>query len=357
MKKFMLVGSLAVVLVLAFATSAFAYAPPIGLYIAWDGAGVNVNGPHADYQTNTTKCAVCHSVHAAPGAGEVGNSTTGGWMGTAGVKPELLLTTSVADACSYCHIQTNMGGVQLYGASTSLYTGLKAANYVGHRSACTMCHAVHGAGTFKGGLTAKIVKDGPLSYGAAKPIQTEVIGGTGATAGLFVDHAAAVNAPLKDEQGTAFCSQCHANFSRSADASLNVAGQRSHSMVAAPASVFTTITGGVATQYDADGVANSVGTATKNDGATIAASKNIAIAAFGSGTCRACHTAGGTGQTGVSYNSFPHYSNSFSYYLPGTVAKGNAALTANGIPGASPADASDVDGNCIVCHTNVGTAF
>ncbi len=347
MKKALLVLALATALIFVFAGVAFAWTPT-PTYVAWDGSGVNSNGPHADYQTGTTKCAVCHSVHIAPQASYVG--TTGGVPWTAGSKTELLLRSTVADSCRYCHIDTAVGGVQLYGGASGVYGTWTGPGHKGSsNSACTNCHAVHGANTYKGDNTPKILRIAVNDHGAPGAPQTEILGGSGATAGLFVDQAAATNAPgRKYEQQTVFCSQCHENFSRSADTSLT-SGFKSHSMVAAPSASFSATSGGIATQYDATGADNSVGATTTNNGVTIS---GIQVAASGSGTCRACHTAGGVNQTGVSWNSFPHYTRGMPYFLNDGQADTSGSTGNTG----TPTDPSH-DGNCKMCHTNVGSTF
>ena len=63
MKKMILLVML-VVASMTMATAAYAIGPA---YIPWNAGGGNAgtNGPHQNYQLNTEKCAVCHSVHAA----------------------------------------------------------------------------------------------------------------------------------------------------------------------------------------------------------------------------------------------------------------------------------------------------
>ena len=351
MKRTLLVMSLAAVLVLAFAGSALAYiAPPT--YIAWDGAGVNSNGPHADYQTSTTKCAVCHSVHAAPGVGYVAGSSNGPdvytpWTAT-GPNTQLLLRSSVADSCKFCHVDTAIGGVQLYGGAAGVYGTWIGPGHTGQNSsACVNCHAVHGANTYKGANTSKILR--LLASGNRAP-QAEVLGGSGATAGLFDTQASATNSNLKYEQQTVFCSECHKNFSRSSDTTIAVSGRKSHSMVSAPSSTFTNATGGPATQYDAAGAVLSA-VQTVNTGATFAGGTAIASAA--SSSCRACHTAGGVDQAGVTWNSFPHYTRGLPYFLSGGAAPITDAVGNNS---GTPLDTA-VDGNCKTCHASVGVTF
>lgn len=349
MKKTLFVVAVAAVLVLAFAGSAFAYTP-VPLYIAWSAAGVNSNGPHADYQTGTTKCAVCHSVHIAPQAGYAG--TTGGVAWTATGPTQLLLRSSVQDSCRFCHIDTSIGGIVLYGGTGGVYGTAWGVGHTGlNNSACVNCHAVHGANTYKGDNTSKILRVSVNDHGAAGAPQAEILGGSGATAGLFADQNTATNATgVKYEQQSVFCSQCHENFSRSADTSL-ASGFKSHSMVSAPSAAFSATTGGLATQYDITGAPIAGAAQTINTGVTIS---GVQVATAGSGTCRACHTAGGVDQTGVTFNSFPHYTRGYPYFLTqGSTSSSTTDTTGNtGTPVVPSAD-----GNCLLCHSQVGTGF
>lgn len=352
MKKTMLVMALAAVLVLAFAGSAFAYTPT-PVYIAWDGTGVNSAGPHADYQTTTEKCAVCHSVHIAPTAGYAG--TTGGVAWTATAPTQLLLRGSAADSCKFCHIDTAVGGVQLYGGATGVYGTWGGPGHKGSgSSACVNCHAVHGANTFKGANTSKILR---LSASGTRVPQPGVIAsGADTDTPLFDSLANATVSNLKYEQQVVFCSECHGVFSRSAD-TTQASGFKGHSFVASTAGAFSAAAGGNADEYGAaDAVVAS--TRTVNSGATIS---GMEVATTASSSCRACHTAGGTDQTGVSYNSFPHYTRGMPYFLAagvpaGTVVSGTGATALDGVTDGSTADPS-YDGNCTSCHTTVGTAF
>ena len=70
-------------------------------------------------------------------------------------------------------------------------------------------------------------------------------------------------------------------------------------------------------------------------------------AAFaGSETCRSCHDAGNVNETGVTFNSFPHYT-AGSFVFSTTSARVGAAADA---PDATKDYATD--GNCLKCHVN-----
>lgn len=100
-------------------------------------------GPHGNYSTTSSKCAVCHSVHqaAAPPAGE-------NWV---------LLSSRPADSCTYCHIDVNSRStMKVYDGLASNYNTIPVSNEPttsAHRSmivngieygtSCAQCHTVH----------------------------------------------------------------------------------------------------------------------------------------------------------------------------------------------------------------------
>jgi len=160
MKKSLFVLVLALALVFAFSAAAGAkyagYAPDgmdagndvMAGYLSWPGAqamaGANQlgNTAHGGYITNSTKCAVCHSVHraywgvnptnaAAPGSGSVGSAVN--------VKTNNYL--AFAGACIECH--TTFGS----GSATKLIEWAPSGAGPHSSQNCTgMCHAggIHG---------------------------------------------------------------------------------------------------------------------------------------------------------------------------------------------------------------------
>ncbi|MHB1017902.1 MAG: hypothetical protein ACYC2X_08470 [Coriobacteriia bacterium] len=232
MKKTLMIVALAMVLVFAF--SGIASAKITNGYITWATASANLDGtvatPHSGYTVNTEKCAVCHSVHNAAVAGTAWTGTDP-WTARTGEETQMLLRSSVSNACIYCHITTNVGGTQLYNANEVLWTAPGTIstfeeNVAHNRSSanCVNCHAVHGANTFQGAAASKILK-----YDAAK-LQDEVLGAsTNVTldGGLYVtaaDAKADTTVLGKDYQVTVFCTTCHQNFSRSSETTLNADG-------------------------------------------------------------------------------------------------------------------------------------
>ncbi|MBU2601883.1 MAG: hypothetical protein KKA32_06915, partial [Actinobacteria bacterium] len=160
--------------------------------------------PHAGYATTGAKCKVCHAVHGA-GLSDGTNVTT-----------ERLLRSTVADACTFCHVTTNFA-TTVYGGQVANYVGEGAPYYgrvggsghtAGHRTVateapaayagCASCHSVHGAATIAPGtyLLKNDPAKGVTSYLA-------VAGGWGS----FV-------APVTNQRD--FCLDCHDGTKRTA---------------------------------------------------------------------------------------------------------------------------------------------
>ncbi|MBW6469209.1 MAG: hypothetical protein K0B85_08650 [Coriobacteriia bacterium] len=311
----------------------------------WDGTAFfnsgEFNTPHKGYDTTTTLCAVCHSVHWAPvydGNSRVSYSAAvDAWDGEAGAAgwSEKLLRTSAGNACNYCHIETSIGGIQIYAGDTSLY-GYKqnfensfAHDYHGSASeGCTVCHSVHGANTFDGALGGKILHQAtrPRPGHATEPFrlpQPETIGDmtnsldptTGDPNTIEPVYETLADAYTSDDrwkQQTVFCSTCHYAYSDDSTTAHAIRGGtafvKSHPMVEA----------------------------------------NGSTAFEGSGTCRSCHDAGGVNQykgaideaidniptTGYSSNNFPHYTaGNYRFLDQGGLGMENA-----------------IDKSCIKCH-------
>ena len=161
---------------------------------------VSNGSPHAGYATTGGKCKVCHAVHGA-GLNEAQSET----MPTT----ERLLRTSVAEACTYCHITSNFattvyeGTLGNYMGSGSSFSRVGGSGHAaGHRQVaaanakyegCASCHAVHGAATIGDG--SNILKNDP-----AKGTVASVEVTTGQGYGAFA--AAVTN--QRD-----FCLDCH----------------------------------------------------------------------------------------------------------------------------------------------------
>jgi len=362
MKKTLVIVALATLMVFAF--SGVAMAKITNNYHEWDAAGgfgganATVPTPHKGYTEATVKCNVCHAVHNAPIAGTSWTGT-GSWAVTDS-DTEMLLRSTVANACNYCHIETSIGGTQLYGADATLYarTGnpWEDFNHGGPSASCTGCHAVHGANTYGGSTTLanKILKQGTIqdeviSEGAdVDPLNVRLFPSAGdAYAGTNV--RTDVAGDVRNAQLTAFCSQCHANYSYASEQTVNVDGDyvygdatyvypagsswryKTHPLKAAA-------TGGVGDRFEASG-------------ATITSDTPVAFAT--AATCRDCHDAGNVDEGAVvTYNSFPHYTRgSFNFMTAGAYM---GDLQDHGDP-TNPTDPPymyQVDGHCLKCHVN-----
>lgn len=198
MKKTLAIILLAVVLVLGFATAAYANEGD-AVYEA-PTPGVS---PHGGYTDATNKCAVCHSVHHAA---DVGGE-------------EMLLRSSVANACIYCHVSNTFAIKTVYSETPALYSNGAVDNRDSHDTSgfggtfkCGSCHAVHGAGMEGVAGTdytaAKILKapsgaftydisDNAITFGGAAVI-------TGAT-NQQLNLAAMTDA----QEVNAWCTRCH----------------------------------------------------------------------------------------------------------------------------------------------------
>ena len=148
---------------IAFASPAFA-ATGDAAYTPWsDVAGFPGQGtsPHGGYATSTVKCSVCHAVHNAAAADRGG---------------EILLASSAADACNYCHVGGAGGYVQVYNGDPNNYAGTDLPNAhnafevagVQQGVTCSKCHQVHAADqamTSNAYLTTKLLR-GAKTYTA-----------------------------------------------------------------------------------------------------------------------------------------------------------------------------------------------
>lgn len=337
MKKTLIIMAIAVALIFAFAATAMAR-PSGNLYISWDpttgGNAASVASPHTDYQTATEKCNVCHSVHYAATAGAVwadaANAGNNAWTAdAASANTQMLLRSNVAGACNYCHITTSIGGVQLYGGVVTNYTTASGFNHYGGPAACSGCHAVHGANTFQGANTAKV-----LRVRSDRPTQPDVLAnGVGRNAditALFADLPTAVASGNKYEQQVAFCTQCHWEYTTASEATITASG---NSGVYYDGGYTTTPYKGHPLKT-ADAVFSAAG-----------ANTSLQVAYAGSTTCRSCHDAGGVNESGVTSNSFPHYTT--GYYVFSTWGDSVGDVTA-----ADPTREFATDGNCLKCHVN-----
>lgn len=285
-------------------------------FTEWDPTDANaaVATPHKGYATNTTKCAVCHAVHTAPAGGE------------------LLLRTTVASACEFCHVLTAIGGVTIYDGSAAAYYDVE--NDFGHnrtsKSSCTGCHSVHGANTLAGANSEKILRDWAHD-GSASSYSTAALD-------AWPDPASLVN---DDAQITAWCTGCHKYYVATYETTLSFTVFDHHDTYD-----WTWATGKSHIMTDtAGGYGNTVADA---------AVQGTDVAFAPSSYCTSCHDAGETDHgVGVVRNSFPHYTPDYYRFM----SVGDSAASA-----ASPNVSGTVDGLCLKCHradasTGVGIDF
>lgn len=267
MKKSFLLVALVVVFVLAAVSTSFA-AWGDSTYINWTSG---MSSPHRGYTTSTRNCAVCHSVHRARSNGE------------------LLLKSTVAQACNYCHINAAQSITQVYASSEANYT---TDNVYNHSSAvtggCSGCHTVHSAAAVGANdINILRLQDNPAS-----------------TYGTYYTDRAVIAASTGDPtQGslllTQWCSSCHPYYN------TNFNGT-SHVMTAAIAT------------YGNTAADNSVET-TK-------------VAWTKSEYCDDCHNAGANL---VVKSNFPHYTSTAARFLTDGSASGSQVNN---------------DGPCLRCH-------
>jgi len=363
--------ALLTVLVVAFmtmATAAFAISPAYKPWVA-GGGNAGTNGPHQNYQLNTEKCAVCHSVHAAASSNAAAGMFAPVGEGAIGAaQTELLLRSSVADACTYCHITTNVAGLQIYGGVATNYTTGDVYGHNGSASAaCASCHAVHGASTFKGYISGKILKASSNAVGnVSNSVQTEAnttLGGL-VTAGGDVFAATAVSVgDVGDVQVTAFCTRCHKTFSDASENTITASGYFAN---------YSNVVSFAPQSYKNHPLKMA-------DASFVASGSNFGgkVAWADAATCRSCHAAGDTrvstsygGSGGLVTWSFPHQTPGNAAFLPAgtSLADGNIGilddhLAATGKPAGSNVVADGViDGACLRCHkqnaaTGVGQTF
>lgn len=278
-------------LVLGFTSQALAATPGIP-YVQWsDVATMPGQGtsPHGGYTTTTVKCAVCHAVHNAPAGSE------------------LLLPTSVASACDYCHVNSASSYTQVYGSNPDNFALADIPNahnyYNGTQPTlfCTTCHQVHGADykmTANAYLSTKILI-GPKTYTELPQPNYDPL----AKAPLSTDDSATAL--------TKWCAGCHFNlggiyYAESYGIQSDGSVAQSHIMTTATASYTNspTYSGKVAWQ-------NST-------------------------YCSSCHSS----EFGTS--EWPHYTQGERFLESGS----DAAAVATG-----SADSSE-DGVCLRCHRN-----
>lgn len=176
MKKSLLIVALAFALVFAFAATALAFGPiyngndPLSSngttitaynpnypgYLSWDWAAAadpvnNVESPHGNYTTSSTKCAVCHAVHRAKSGG-VALTAWGGITGTTFGGESL----APFESCYFCH------GTGATFTDATVDFAVAANGNLSPHTTCGRCHSAspHGGGTSEYPvLAAKLINE------------------------------------------------------------------------------------------------------------------------------------------------------------------------------------------------------
>ena len=422
MKRTCLVIALCCVMVFAFAATAMADHSPLFYFNFQQGAEVTTsetflevfpaswnvsfdinNGlwalgtatPHSGYSQSTAKCSVCHAVHRAPTAGtsafatkgevgvgfgrdtvtntiiNTGTATTSSrytadpW--TAEASTQMLLRSTTARACIYCHVIETPSG-KMYGGQSSLapYASEGASGwgeFYAHTTGCTSCHAVHGANTFKGaGVDAKILKWRGVKNLGTIPlvVQPQVYGGNPALytsqanmiAGSLSPSATAAGVTPLQAAVTAQCSICHASYAVGEEtinanflnaelfqpASWATAnGTTTPVFVGSASTPVSVLPGYAGLTYTQPGGAGSPGSlimAYKNHplkaggqffkgsgaGALFTGSNNVVVSNTGSSVCQSCHnapvgTAPASNDGVYTVQSFPHYTPGYYKFM------------------------------------------
>jgi predicted CXXCH cytochrome family protein len=312
---------------LALAAASVAYASTESTYAMWNPSAPNDSPatPHKGYSTTTTKCAVCHAVHKAPAGGE------------------LLLRTTVDQACVYCHIENDIGGV-IYGGNTDNYT---IESDHGHQTTgvtCVDCHAVHGANTFGGPQRAKILKvfgiqETFVKYLTGSLDTSAVINGVGPLPG-DPDFPWPGRWETSQVQDTAFCSQCHPYYSDASETTVTAwVVQSNGSRLEKEFKTHPMKIPG-----NEEGSLPYQGFVAR--GSTVPTSQTIAV--YSSRGCNwVCH--GSPNPLSDPYyagpdNSYPHYNAFTSRFLAGHEDDSNRT---------DPVENSSQDSACLMCHRYV----
>jgi predicted CXXCH cytochrome family protein len=272
-----IVSGLSLVVLFVFLASSVAYASTSSGYIA-NPVGSN---PHGGYVVASKKCAVCHAVHKANAAGS-----------------EILLRSSRADACTYCHIDPGVSSKIVYGGVSTNYSGTD--NPYGHNYSlatpvtCTLCHQVHAAESQMTSNTiltnyilvrARTAADDPPGAGYDQDSDWDTEG-------------APLAGDSKDVAISKWCTRCHTYWPGTAPDPID-----SHVLKAA------------------DGTHSF----------------------SGSQYCVSCHNSNTVGGVVTTGSAFPHFTDGVRFL---TQAGGDVG----GSVGAVPATDSQHDGVCLRCH-------
>jgi len=385
-KNILLVALLAVAIVVILAVPAFAntgtksggywpYSTTYNVFYAVDGTSDVIASPsispHSGYSTTTGKCKVCHAVHGA-GSTDVTGTTLNA--------TEVLLRSTKATACEFCHLTSGAFAMDPYynttfgtsslanyhgngggwvsatmGGGTNWFTtagGASGTQYTvpqsGHNAihshsvgnvyqGCNSCHATHGANTMSPGTY--ILKNDP-----AKGVIANV--GAGYVDGAGMGYGSISAVATTQEQ---FCADCHdgtkvvKTSGTSAIVSQtdfntyfpNCQGSTCHNSVS-PTITANVANFGASSNTGHNGRSHIMTTAFNAayaDTATGKASSAGITAAFNG--CQTCHNVQIWDGVSMAQNTFPHWSPS-NELIPNM-----SSLTA-------------IDKVCLDCHDNLG---
>lgn len=322
--------------------------PAFAAYTAWDpGAanGTSLPTPHKDYQVTTVKCAVCHAVHQAPVADATGTVPVD-W--TADSSPEMLLRSSVANSCTYCHITTSIGAIQIYGGDPDLYLNDDIFGHQAPNATCVGCHSVHGANTYDGVLSSKILKRLPIQQTFVDFI-TNASSGTGDPEVIYTINQEWGGYPLPPNdwldwdgryvQQTAFCTGCHPYYSPASEDTVTVSSMWNGSAFSTATVSFKTHP--MKRNWEEPSTPGTWGYGFVAQGSTLPTSTEVAW--MSTDGCRRCHSdEQWTNQGPGTWDSdFPHRTPGQARFL--------VSAEAQGVGYTNIYDPSD-DGACLVCH-------
>lgn len=319
-RRLFLAMALLVLLCLAM-TAQSAYADTSSDYLDWSSDAPNDSPPtpHSGYTTSTRKCGVCHSVHKAVATGQ------------------LLLRSSAEDACTYCHVTGSTGLVVVYGGDADNYT---IEDNHGHQSpavSCISCHAVHGANTFRGDASIKILR----AWNIQETLVADLAGGD---VDAIIDGVGPLDPDLNDGYSwpgmwdtrdvvdAAFCTQCHPYYTDASEHAVTADVVQSDGSF--ETTTFAThplkVPGGEGGHDYYEGFVAA--------GSTLPT--NYAVAVYSTRGCYwNCH--GGSdrdGGVGVQVSSYPHYDPDTARFLQAGADRDQDVT-----------DSSN-DANCLMCH-------
>lgn len=332
-----------------------AEAPILGLENITANAGDS--SPHGGYTTATVKCAACHAVHAASTLSYSYKAADGT---TVTKTPDTLLKMAANDSCAFCHVTNPINSKVVYGGSLAIVSG-GGDDHHSPGASCSTCHAsVHGANAIKGveAVEGLLLKSLPNVVNKTQGLDTMIDTyntGSGFTAAEYRDGTIAAG-----ERSAAvglFCAGCHSGSYQNVTAnSKNGTGTMTGHRVMAEAR----------SAYNGTDIGSTAATLT-------------VAAAFAPATdCKSCHDAdNGFGEAG-----FPHFTPGAARFLNSGSYTGSLDTTAVGVSataddgtfgvvvGGVDADAtmenvaqySLQDGVCLKCHrgsttTGVGLTF